>query len=63
MGATGEGGANAYEVAVANGFVGTEAEWLESLQGEQGETGPTGPTGALEDNELLRNQRSGVRIS
>lgn len=27
-------GASAYEVAVANGFKGTEAEWLESLKGE-----------------------------
>ena len=28
-------GDSAYEVAVDNGFVGTEEEWLESLQGEQ----------------------------
>ena len=47
-------GYSAYEVAVQNGFVGTEAEWLASLkgakgdtgaQGPQGETGPTGATG------------------
>jgi hypothetical protein len=38
-------GASAYEVAVANGFVGTEAAWLESLIGPQGETGATGATG------------------
>ena len=51
--AVGEGadGASAYDIAVANGFVGTEAEWLESLvgadgaQGPQGETGPQGPPG------------------
>lgn len=29
-------GASAYEIAVANGFVGTEAEWLESLKGSGG---------------------------
>ncbi len=29
---TGPAGASAYEVAVANGFVGTEEEWLASLQ-------------------------------
>lgn len=30
------GGASAYDVAVANGFIGTEAEWLTSLIGPQG---------------------------
>lgn len=30
----GDRGASAYEVAVANGFKGTEAEWLESLKGD-----------------------------
>lgn len=46
--AVGEGadGASAYEVAVANGFVGTEAEWLESLVGPAGADGDTGPAGA-----------------
>ena len=29
----------AYEIAVKNGFVGTEKEWLASLQGEKGEDG------------------------
>lgn len=29
-------GKTAYEIAVENGFVGTEAEWLESLKGEEG---------------------------
>ena len=47
-------GYSAYEVAVQNGFVGTEQEWLASLvgpqgptgsQGPQGEVGPTGPQG------------------
>ena len=37
IGDTGEDGASAYEVAVENGFVGTEEEWLESLVGPQGE--------------------------
>ena len=27
-------GLSAYQVAVNNGFIGTETEWLESLQGE-----------------------------
>ena len=41
-GATGPQGASAYEVAVANGFVGTEAEWLASLVGADGQDGTGG---------------------
>ena len=32
-------GKSAYEVAVANGFEGTEEEWLASLKGEKGDQG------------------------
>ena len=32
-------GKSAYEIAVENGFVGTEAEWLESLHGKDGKAG------------------------
>lgn len=32
-------GMSAYEVAIVNGFRGTEAEWLASLKGEKGEKG------------------------
>lgn len=42
------GGASAYELAQANGFAGTEAEWLASLEGPvgpQGLVGPQGPQG------------------
>ena len=48
----GDDGDSAYEVAVANGFVGTEQEWLDSLvgpegpEGPQGEQGPQGPAGS-----------------
>jgi hypothetical protein len=46
-------GASAFEVAVNNGFTGTQAEWLETLIGEgsqgeqgiQGEAGVQGPAG------------------
>ena len=38
-------GYSAYEVAVINGFKGTEAEWLESLKGEQGKPGKDGTNG------------------
>ena len=35
---SGTAGKSAYEIAVDNGFVGTETEWLESLNGKQGAT-------------------------
>lgn len=56
-GSQGPAGESAYKIAVRNGFVGTESEWLDSLvgpdgpqgeqgiQGIQGETGPKGDTG------------------
>jgi len=44
-GEPGPEGKSAYEVAVDNGFVGTEPEWLASLQGEEGPEGPAGPQG------------------
>lgn len=33
---------NAYQIAVENGFEGTESEWLESLKGEKGDPGTDG---------------------
>lgn len=36
---------SAYEIAVDNGFRGTETEWLKSLKGDPGERGITGPKG------------------
>lgn len=44
-GPKGEDGKSAYQIALDNGFVGTEVEWLASLQGEQGPEGPQGPKG------------------
>nr|WP_202839732.1 YadA-like family protein [Luteimonas saliphila] len=44
-GIQGERGYSAYEVAVQNGFAGTEADWLGSLQGPAGPGGPQGPEG------------------
>ena len=38
-------GDSAYEVAVANGFTGTEQEWLASLVGPKGDKGDTGDSG------------------
>lgn len=36
-GPLGPGGPSAYQVAVAQGFEGSEADWLESLRGPPGE--------------------------
>ena len=44
-GADGDDGASAYEVAVSNGFSGSELEWLASLIGPQGEPGIQGDKG------------------
>ena len=38
-------GFSAYEVAKQNGYVGTEAQWLESLHGPQGDDGAPGKDG------------------
>lgn len=52
-GIDGSDGLSAYQIAVSGGFVGTEAQWIASLegpqgpQGIQGATGPTGPVGAI----------------
>jgi hypothetical protein len=45
VGPTGMDGKSAYEIAVLNGFVGTETQWLLSLVGATGVAGPTGATG------------------
>jgi acid stress-induced BolA-like protein IbaG/YrbA len=39
-------GDSAYQVAVRNGFIGTEEEWLATLVGPQGPQGPKGNPGA-----------------
>lgn len=44
-GMPGPAGASAYEIAVENGFEGTETEWLASLVGPQGEPGADGEQG------------------
>lgn len=41
-GADGQDGKSAFEIAVDNGFVGTEQEWLDSLEGPQGPPGQDG---------------------
>lgn len=55
-------GASAYQIAVDNGFEGTEAEWLESLQGEPGEKGEQGDPGEKgEKGELGEKGEQGAQ--
>jgi hypothetical protein len=46
-GGGGADGKSAYEIAVAEGFAGTESQWLASLGGPKGDKGDTGDTGAM----------------
>lgn len=48
VGVAGQRGKSAYEVAVDNGFTGTEQEWLESLKGKDGKDGVNGTSGTGE---------------
>lgn len=45
-GSDGKDGESAYDIAVRNGYSGTETEWLDSLKGEKGDIGETGNDGA-----------------
>lgn len=53
--AVGSDGNSAYEIAVAHGFEGTEAEWMESLRGQDGEDFPVEWTESV--NSFITNQK------
>ena len=52
---------NAYQIAVENGFIGTESEWLESLKGEKGTDGKDGING--QDGQNGQNGTDGIGIT
>lgn len=56
-GERGKDGKSAYEIAVANGYVGNDAQWLASLNGRDGSPGRDGRNGLsayeLADGELM----------
>lgn len=54
----GEDGKSAYQIALDNGFVGTEEEWLESLRGTDGKDGRDGAPGI--DGKDGQNGKDGV---
>lgn len=53
-GKDGVDGASAYEIAQANGFEGTEEEWLTSLKGGKGDKGEKGKDCSAEIHNLLK---------
>lgn len=55
-GATGPEGDSAYEVAVTNGFVGTQKEWLASL------VGPAGPSGTNKLSPIIYFQNTPLKV-
>ena len=66
-GTNGKDGRSAYEIAIENGFVGTVAEWLESLKGRDGLPGKDGADGLPgkdgtngKDGKDGRNGKDGV---
>jgi S1-C subfamily serine protease len=58
----GEDGKSAYEIAIENGFIGTESEWLASLKGSSGKNGADGadaPQETIEDIYAAYQNRGG----
>lgn len=53
-------GKSAYEVAIANGFAGTQTEWLESLKGDAGADGNDGQDGV--NGDTIIDQRTQMPI-
>ena len=59
-GVNGKDGKSAYQVAVDNGFLGTEAEWLESLKGVNGQDGQDGAEGKSAYDLAVENGFTGT---
>lgn len=56
-GVDGKDGDSAYQIAIDNGFLGTEAEWLASLKGADGQDGAGGGGDMTLDDGRLIKQR------
>ena len=59
-GGSGTAGKSAYEIAVDNGFVGTETEWLESLKGSDGNNGTTPHIDETTKNWFIGDTDTGI---
>ena len=55
-GVDGKDGKSAYQIAVEQGFAGSEAAWLLSLKGEKGEKGDPGSGGSGTDTTALKQE-------
>lgn len=51
----------AYQIALAHGFVGTEAQWLESIRGGKGDKGDPGFLVASAGPSVVITQASGIQ--
>lgn len=60
-GTNGKDGESAYEIAVDEGFTGTQSEWIKSITGVKGDTGATGSNGWTPTLKLV-TYNSGVYI-
>jgi len=60
-GAPGANGKSAYELAIENGFIGTQTEWIKSLNGRDGKPGETGSKG--DKGEPGRDGKSAYEIA
>ena len=60
-GVDGKDGKSAYQIAVAQGFAGSEAAWLLSLKGEKGEKGDPGSGGSGTDTTALQQEINALK--
>ena len=62
-GVDGKDGKSAYQIAVAQGFAGSEAAWLLSLKGEKGEKGDQGSGGSGTDTTALQQEINALKAA
>ena len=62
-GTPGKDGRSAYEVALDNGFVGSESAWLESLKGKDGEKGADGKAATVKIGTVTEGDTPSVTNS
>ncbi len=61
-GANGENGLSAYEIALKNGFIGTESEWLSSLKGKDGADGNSPEVSGFATTEYVDERLSEILV-
>ncbi len=61
-GTDGKDGLSAYEIALKNGFVGTESEWLDSLKGKDGADGTSPEVSGFATTEYVDERLSEILV-